>query len=45
MGGNLKLRARVCGKIAEIEPIIDRVVFFYADHRNPHEVMPSMKNR
>ena len=45
MGGNLRIEAKTSGKTARVEPIIDRVVFFYSDARNPHEVLPAYKDR
>jgi Rps23 Pro-64 3,4-dihydroxylase Tpa1-like proline 4-hydroxylase len=32
-------------KVADIEPIFDRQIFFWSDKRNPHEVQPSFKTR
>jgi hypoxia-inducible factor prolyl hydroxylase len=31
--------------VADIEPIFDRVVFFWSDRRNPHEVQPAFRTR
>lgn len=31
--------------VANIEPLFDRVIFFWSDRRNPHEVMPSYSIR
>ena len=31
--------------IADIEPVFNRMVFFWSDKRNPHEVMPSSRMR
>jgi len=45
-GGVLKIySACVPGVIAEVNPIFDRVIFFWSDRRNPHEVMPSYRSR
>lgn len=32
-------------KVADIEPIFDRLLFFWSDRRNPHEVQPAYKTR
>nr|XP_023026423.1 egl nine homolog 3-like [Leptinotarsa decemlineata] len=32
-------------KVADIEPIFDRLLFFWSDRRNPHEVQPSHSTR
>merc|ERR1719500_2336724 len=45
-GGTLKIySACVPGVIAEVNPIFDRIIFFWSDRRNPHEVMPSYRDR
>ena len=31
--------------VANIAPIFDRVIFFWADRRNPHEVQPAYSIR
>ena len=31
--------------VADIEPKFNRVIFFWSDRRNPHEVMPSARLR
>lgn len=32
-------------QIADIEPLFDRILFFWSDRRNPHEVQPAYKTR
>ncbi|XP_011870561.1 PREDICTED: egl nine homolog 1 [Vollenhovia emeryi] len=32
-------------KVANIEPLFDRILFFWSDRRNPHEVQPAFKTR
>jgi hypoxia-inducible factor (prolyl hydroxylase) len=32
-------------KVVDIEPIPDRMVFFWSDRRNPHQVQPSFAMR
>ena len=32
-------------KVVDIEPILDRMVFFWSDRRDPHEVQPSFWTR
>jgi len=32
-------------QVADIEPLFDRVLFFWSDRRNPHEVQPAFKTR
>ena len=45
-GGALKIYSTyVPGVVANIDPIFDRVIFFWSDRRNPHEVMPAYKER
>ena len=31
--------------VADIEPKFDRLLFFWSDRRNPHEVQPSYRKR
>ncbi|XP_074604555.1 HIF prolyl hydroxylase [Brevipalpus obovatus] len=45
-GGLLRLYPSFNGnQIAEVPPIFDRVIFFWSDRRNPHEVTPSASMR
>jgi len=45
-GGSLRIFSKGGdGPVAEIEPLFDRMLFFWSDRRNPHEVLPSFKNR
>ncbi|XP_060532208.1 prolyl hydroxylase EGLN3 [Cylas formicarius] len=32
-------------KVADIEPLFDRLIFFWSDRRNPHEVQPAFETR
>ncbi|CAO1429456.1 unnamed protein product [Diamesa serratosioi] len=32
-------------RVADIEPIFDRILFFWSDRRNPHEVQPAHRTR
>lgn len=32
-------------KVAKIEPLFDRMLFFWSDRRNPHEVLPAKITR
>lgn len=32
-------------KVADIPPTFDRILFFWSDRRNPHEVQPSHRTR
>lgn len=32
-------------KVADIEPLFDRILFFWSDRRNPHEVQPAHQTR
>ncbi|XP_042239463.1 egl nine homolog 1-like isoform X3 [Homarus americanus] len=41
-GGVLRIYPEGCSdKVAEIEPRFDRMLFFWSDRRNPHEVLPA----
>uniref|UniRef100_A0A3B4Y4S6 Prolyl 4-hydroxylase alpha subunit Fe(2+) 2OG dioxygenase domain-containing protein n=1 Tax=Seriola lalandi dorsalis TaxID=1841481 RepID=A0A3B4Y4S6_SERLL len=31
--------------VADIKPLFDRLLFFWSDRRNPHEVQPSYSTR
>jgi len=45
-GGLLRIFPVDCqDQVANIEPLFDRVLFFWSDRRNPHEVQPSYRTR
>lgn len=44
-GGVLRIYPEGQSRIASIEPKFDRLLFFWSDRRNPHEVMPSFNSR
>uniref|UniRef100_A0A915L3M8 hypoxia-inducible factor-proline dioxygenase n=1 Tax=Romanomermis culicivorax TaxID=13658 RepID=A0A915L3M8_ROMCU len=44
-GGILRLYPETALNPVDIEPLADRLVFFWSDARNPHEVLPSFKMR
>ncbi|XP_071535672.1 prolyl hydroxylase EGLN3 isoform X2 [Panulirus ornatus] len=45
-GGVLRIYPEGCSdKVAEIEPLFDRMLFFWSDRRNPHEVLPAKITR
>jgi len=45
-GGSLQIYPKVGkGAAIKIDPVFDRLVFFWSDSRNPHEVMPSNRHR
>jgi len=45
-GGALKLYSNYGrGPVAEVEPVFDRMMFFWSDRRNPHEVLPANRER
>lgn len=45
-GGLLRIFPEGCNdRVADIEPLFDRILFFWSDRRNPHEVQPSHRTR
>uniref|UniRef100_A0A0A9XN62 hypoxia-inducible factor-proline dioxygenase n=1 Tax=Lygus hesperus TaxID=30085 RepID=A0A0A9XN62_LYGHE len=44
-GGLLRIFPRGLNHVADIEPVFDRILFFWSDRRNPHEVQPAYKTR
>ncbi|XP_077994006.1 prolyl hydroxylase EGLN3-like [Glandiceps talaboti] len=44
-GGLLKIYPEGRSEVANIEPIFDRLLFFWSDRRNPHEVLPAYATR
>eukprot|EP00092_Neocalanus_flemingeri_P081227 GFUD01101401.1.p1 GENE.GFUD01101401.1~~GFUD01101401.1.p1 ORF type:complete len:324 (+),score=96.49 GFUD01101401.1:55-1026(+) len=45
-GGALKIySACVKGVVAQVDPLFDRIIFFWSDRRNPHEVLPAFRER
>lgn len=44
-GGLLRIFPEGADKVADIEPNFDRILFFWSDRRNPHEVQPAYKTR
>nr|XP_020726173.1 egl nine homolog 3 isoform X2 [Odocoileus virginianus texanus] len=44
-GGVLRIFPEGKSFIADVEPIFDRLLFFWSDRRNPHEVQPSYATR
>lgn len=44
-GGMLRIYPEGKDTVANIEPTLDRLLFFWSDRRNPHEVLPAMKER
>uniref|UniRef100_G1PQM5 hypoxia-inducible factor-proline dioxygenase n=3 Tax=Chiroptera TaxID=9397 RepID=G1PQM5_MYOLU len=44
-GGVLRIFPEGKSFVADVEPIFDRLLFFWSDRRNPHEVQPSYATR
>ncbi|XP_055375184.1 egl nine homolog 1 [Condylostylus longicornis] len=44
-GGILRIFPENGSSIADIEPKFDRLIFFWSDRRNPHEVQPAHRTR
>ncbi|CAK6976897.1 egl nine homolog 3 [Scomber scombrus] len=44
-GGILRIYPEGENDVADIEPLFDRLLFFWSDRRNPHEVQPSYSTR
>lgn len=44
-GGILRIFPQGSSCVADIEPLFDRLLFFWSDRRNPHEVQPSYATR
>ncbi|XP_068155517.1 prolyl hydroxylase EGLN3 isoform X2 [Drosophila tropicalis] len=44
-GGILRIRPTPGTTVADIEPKFDRLIFFWSDARNPHEVQPAHRTR
>ncbi|KAE8587577.1 hypothetical protein XENTR_v10022022 [Xenopus tropicalis] len=44
-GGILRIFPEGGPHVADIEPLFDRLLFFWSDRRNPHEVQPSYSTR
>lgn len=44
-GGLLRMFPTGINEVANIEPLFDRVLFFWSDRRNPHEVLPAYRDR
>ncbi|XP_064078827.1 egl nine homolog 1-like isoform X4 [Macrobrachium nipponense] len=44
-GGVLRIYPEGNSQVAEIEPLFDRMLFFWSDRRNPHEVLPANVTR
>ncbi|KAH8294751.1 hypothetical protein KR018_002487, partial [Drosophila ironensis] len=44
-GGILRIRPTTGTTVADIEPKFDRLIFFWSDIRNPHEVQPAHRTR
>jgi hypoxia-inducible factor (prolyl hydroxylase) len=47
-GGTLRIYPTTglsAGRVADVEPKFDRLIFFWSDRRNPHEVLPAFSVR
>ncbi|KAM4664829.1 prolyl hydroxylase EGLN3 [Discoglossus pictus] len=44
-GGVLRIFPDGGSRVADVEPLFDRLLFFWSDRRNPHEVQPSYATR
>lgn len=44
-GGLLRIFPEGGQQVANIEPLLDRILFFWSDRRNPHEVQPAHATR
>lgn len=44
-GGILRIFPEGKSYVADIKPLFDRLLFFWSDRRNPHEVQPSYTTR
>ena len=44
-GGLLRIYPSQWKQVADIEPKFDRMLFFWSDRRNPHEVQPAYRTR
>ncbi|KAI9581254.1 hypothetical protein GQX74_013841 [Glossina fuscipes] len=44
-GGVLRIFPEQTKSVADIEPKFDRLIFFWSDKRNPHEVQPAHRTR
>jgi hypoxia-inducible factor (prolyl hydroxylase) len=44
-GGLLRIFPQQFNQVADIEPKFDRLLFFWSDRRNPHEVQPAYRTR
>ena len=44
-GGLLRIFPQNCQHVADVEPKLDRLLIFWSDRRNPHEVHPCFRNR
>lgn len=44
-GGVLRIFPEGKSYVADVTPLFDRLLFFWSDRRNPHEVQPSYASR